>query len=222
MPMKTFDLEVQPRVETGGGPAHRLREADEIPAVVYGRSGCRSIRVAGPTFRSLYREVEGAGVFIEIKEEGHESTLSLIKEVQRNTRTDAILHVDFFEIERGKPMTASVSVHIVGEAVGVRTEGGVLEISAHEMAVRCLPRNLPEYIEIDVTDLQADHSIQVQHVPPLPDVEFLDSPDKAIIRCSGEAPEEEAEEEVELLEGEEGEAKEGADGEAEQEGAEGA
>lgn len=223
MPMKTFDLEVKTRSELGSGPSRRLRKADEIPAVVYGKFGSRSIRVAGPTFRSLFREVEGAGVFIEIKEEGQEPVLSLIKEVQRNTRSDAILHVDFFEIERGKPMTASVSIHLVGEAVGVRTEGGVIQINAHEITVRCLPRDLPEFIEIDVTDLQVEHSIQVQHVPPISAVEFLEHPDKVVVRCSGEAPEEEEpEEEVEVLEGEEAETADGAPDEAQQEGAEGA
>ena len=225
MPMKTFDLEVRTRTQIGGGPSRRLRQADEIPAVLYGKFGSRSIRIAGPTFRSLFRQVEGAGVLIEIKEEGQEPVLSLIKEVQRNTRSDAILHVDFFEIERGKPMTASVSVHLVGEAVGVRTEGGVLEISAHEMTVRCLPRNLPESIEIDVTDLHVENTIQMHQVPPIAEVEFLDPADKVIVRCSGQAPEEEEEEpeeELEVLEGEEAEAAEGAPDQARpgQEGAE--
>ncbi len=146
--------------------------------------------------------MSGIATLIEVHEDGRDAVWSIIKEVQRNPMTDAFLHIDFHEIERGKPMQASISVRLVGDSIGVKTEDGLLEMRAHEVEVRCLPRYLPEVIEIDVSGLHVGQSVHVNEIEVPEGVEFLDDPSKLIVACVGRAEEEEPEEvEEEIAEG---------------------
>ena len=153
----------------------------------------------------LWKQVSGIATLIEVYEDDRDAVWSIIKEVQRNPVTDAFLHIDFHEIERGKPMQASISVRLVGESIGVKTEDGLLEMRAHEVEVRCLPRHLPEVIEIDVSELHIGHSVHVSEIEVPEGVEFLDDPSKLIVACVGIAEEEEPEEVEEEIDEEVGE-----------------
>ena len=98
-------------------------------------------------------------------------------------------------------MHAKVAIHTIGEPIGVKMDEGILQISAHELEVRCFPQDLPEHIEIDVSELQVGDSIQVANLT-LPDgVEFDEPSDRAVVTCLGKSPEI-IEEEVEPEEGE--------------------
>jgi len=200
--MKQIKLEVKSRDEVGRGPSRRMRVAGNIPAVIYGKSGCRRLAIDRTVFLALWKQVSGIATLIEVHEDGRDAVWSIIKEVQRNPVTDAFLHIDFHEIERGKPMQASISVHLVGDSIGVKTEDGLLEMRAHEVEVRCLPRYLPEVIEIDVSGLHVGQSVHVSEIEVPEGVEFLDDPSKLIVACVGRAEEEEPEEvEEEIAEG---------------------
>ena len=192
--MKQIKLEVKSRDMLGRGPSRRLRVAGSIPAVLYGRSGCRHLAIDRTVFMVLWKQVSGIATLIEVYEDDRDAVWSIIKEVQRNPVTDAFLHIDFHEIERGKPMQASISVRLIGDSIGVKTEDGLLEMRAHDVEVRCLPRNLPEIIEIDVSGLHIGQSVHVSEIEVLEGVEFLDNPNKLIVACVGRAAEEEPEE----------------------------
>jgi large subunit ribosomal protein L25 len=142
----------------------------------------------------------------ELKMEGDgESHYAIIQELQRNTRTDAFLHVDFKEVVRGKEMEADIPVRTRGVADGVRNYGGVLEISANTLRVRCLPRHLPEAIVIEVTELSIGRSIHLSEIEAGEGITFLGDPELVVVACggaSGGAEDEADEAEEEVVDGE--------------------
>ncbi|NBV55978.1 MAG: 50S ribosomal protein L25, partial [Verrucomicrobia bacterium] len=158
--MKKFSLNVTSRQVHGRGPARRLRLEGAIPAIIYGKSGNQSVSVKQEDFRTLMRAKGTAAALIDLNVDG-KLMLSLIKESQRHPITQKFLHIDIMEIDPKSLMTAAIPVRAVGEAYGVKTEGGTLAIVSQTVNVRCLPENLPEFIEVDVTELKVNQSIHV-------------------------------------------------------------
>ncbi len=185
--MKQYTLEVHSREDKGSGVANRLRRAGNIPAVAYGVSGTRKLAVNQVDFRKLWVKVAGATAIIEINDDKKEKTLSIIQDVQRDPLTDQILHIDFHEVESDKKMHASVTIHVFGESVGVKNENGFLDIQSHEVEVNCLPQNLPEFIEIDVSDLHAGQAIHIKDLIKLDGVDYLNNPEDVIVSCIGKS-----------------------------------
>jgi large subunit ribosomal protein L25 len=148
------------RTNAGSGEARRIRRAGRIPAVVYGRSGkALSIDLDALEFANNIKGIsESTIVKIEVDGKTHEA---FVKDTQRNIMDGAILHVDFYEVESDTTFRARVSVHIHGTPVGVR-EGGILESPLHEIEVECLPKDLPERIDVDVSELKVNQSIHVR------------------------------------------------------------
>jgi len=181
--MKLLKLPVHPRDKTGRGPARRLRASSEIPAVIYGKSGVRHLTVKAPEFRLLMRAVAGTAALVEISDPAGTATLSLLQEVQRDARTDHFVHIDLREVSATEPMRAGVPVRVFGESVGVKLESGIIEISRHELFVRCLPKDLPDIISVDVTELHAGQSIHVSDLKPIPGVTFADRAEEVVVAC---------------------------------------
>lgn len=194
--MKQLNLSVRQRKRTGRGHARRLRYQGEIPAVVYGRNGSHALAVGEPSFRQLMRQVGDTAAIIQIVDDEKNEFLALIKEIQRNPVTDQFVHIDFMEVDTNVEVTARVSIHAVGEPVGVKMDGGVLDLVLHDVEVRCLPANLPERIEIDVAALRIGESIHIRDLPKLEGVEYIgadhDAPVLAVTGADAEEPEEEA------------------------------
>lgn len=200
--MKQYDLHVSPRKELGRGPAGRMRKAGKLPAVLYNaKSGTgaaqgepadnvRHLTIETREFRDLHKKMAGTTALIQIIEEGKDNCFAVIQDLQRDPLADTFIHIDFREIERGKPMHAPVIIHTVGEAFGVRNQAGVIEVSAYQVEVRCLPRHLPEYIEIDVTELRTGQSYSIADLVAPEGVEFLDDPDTTVVACVGATPDE--------------------------------
>lgn len=186
--MKQITLKTAPREapETGRTASKHMRQNGEIPAVIYGESGHRNLKLNAHEFMMAYRKMSGGAALIELKSEGEgEGMFAIIQEMQRNSRTDAFIHVDFREIVRGKDMETDIPVHTTGVPDGVKNYGGVLEVSAHTLRVRCRPRNLPEYIEVNVAPLEIGKSIHLSEVEAPDGVTFLDDPDIVIAGCVG-------------------------------------
>lgn len=184
--MKQVTLNVSSREDFGRSASRNLRQGGVVPAVIYGESGVRHLALEAHAFQMAYRSFAGRAALLELKVEGHEeSTFAIIQELQRNPRTDAVVHVDFKEIVRGREMEADIPVEARGTPIGVRNYGGVLEISMYTLRVRCRPRNLPESIVIDVTDLQIGHSLHLSDLTPPEGVTFLDDPEFVVVACVG-------------------------------------
>lgn len=187
--MKQLKLNVKQRPGTGRGPARRLRNAGQIPAIIYGKAGTNPVTVDTVEFRTLMRAKGTSAAIVELTLDNGSKALSLIKDFQRDALTQKIVHIDLLQVNAGEEMTASVPVHITGEAHGVRLEGGTLDVIAHEIKVRCLPKDLPEFITIDVTELKNGESVHVANLKSVAGVTFPGDQKRTLVVCS--APEEE-------------------------------
>jgi large subunit ribosomal protein L25 len=136
----------------------------------------------------LMRQKGDAAATVELKNQS-KSVLTIITEIQRNTMTDYFMHVDFQEISEGEKLTTNVPVHVKGEAYGVKNEKAMLEIVRHRVTVRCLPKDLIEDIEVDVSDLHAGQSIHIKDLPTFEGVEYTGDGKGVVVACIGEAAE---------------------------------
>ncbi|MCX7029933.1 MAG: 50S ribosomal protein L25 [Spirochaetes bacterium] len=220
--MEPKKLNVQLRTDQGKSASGRLRRGGKIPAVVYGHTEPLAITVDAHEFRTAFRRItENTVVQLTMPEGVHEV---LVKDYQQNHLSGQIVHLDFYEFEKGKSLKTRVPVQLTGAPVGVK-EGGILETLMHDLEVECLPKDLPEVITLDISNLALNHSIHVRDLLLAEGVKALNSLEQVVcvvaIRKAEEEPKPAAE--GELVEGElaegavaEGEAAEGeaAEGEA--------
>lgn len=206
-------LAARRRHETGKGVARRLRAAGKVPAVLYGKdqesvSLTLDAREALHLFHSISVENTIVNVRIDDDEEEMET---LVREIQMHPYRSELIHVDFYCIERGVALEVDIPANIVGVAQGVR-DGGILEVILHEFRVKCLPIDIPDTIDVEVSALDIGDSIHVSEISMDEGVELLTDPGQTVCLVSAPRVEEEEVEEVEEgLEGEE--AAEGADAE---------
>lgn len=180
--MKKFQLTVTSRDGTGRSASRRLRKAEKIPAILYGKhTKPENLAVNGPEFVKLLKEISGRAALIELKRDAGTTALSFLQEVQRDPITDKYLHLDLQEVKENEKMIISVTVRITGEAYGVKTEGGVLDTATKRLRIRTLPKDLPDFIEVDVTELKMGESIHVSALKAIAGVEFLDSPSQPVV-----------------------------------------
>jgi len=229
---KQVQLKAKSRVETGKGPVKRLRAAGVVPAVVYGaRTKPLNIAIEFDELDKVLHQATGENVLVDLLVEENGQTnnrLALIQEVQHHPFEDVVLHVDFHEVSATEKLRTAVPVRPVGEPAGVKTGGGVLEWVMRELHVECLPKDLPEVIEVNVEKLEIGQGIHVSDITPPAGVTLLDDKGQSIFIVAAPIAEEEvavaateglAEPEVigeKKEEGEEGEATEGeAKGKAE-------
>lgn len=182
--MKQFSLQVASRTGIGRGPSRRVRQAGRIPAILYGKLNApQALTLDAPEFTKLLKGIAGSAAIVEIQADNAAARLSIIQEIQRDPMTDRILHVDLHEVSADEEVEIEVAVHAVGDSIGVRTENGILELVAHQVRISCLPRNLPSFIEVDVSELHLNHSIHVRDLPKLPGVKYVDDPGQPVIAC---------------------------------------
>ncbi len=160
---KILDLQAEVRTQSGTGAVKRMRKAGNIPAALYGRKvKPSSIQVHGKTFSKLLEGSASDNILVSLKIAGEEQ-LALVQEVQHDYLRGGILHIDFHAIAADEEIHANVPVVTVGEAKGQK-QGGLVEAIHHEIEVRCLPKDLPESIEIDVTGLEVGQGIHVREI----------------------------------------------------------
>jgi large subunit ribosomal protein L25 len=213
--MEPKKLSVQLRTDRRKTASGRLRREGKIPAVVYGHTEPLSITVDAREFRGAFKRItENTVVHLALPEGVHEV---LVKDYQQNHLTGQIMHLDFYEFEKGKALKTRVPIQLTGAPIGVK-EGGILETLMRELDVECLPRDLPEVITLDISDLALNHSIHVRDMPLAEGVKVLNSPEQVVcvvaVRKAEEEPKPAAEGELAEGAAAEGEAAEGAAGAA--------
>ncbi len=200
--MEAISLPVSSRSRSGSAAAGRIRREGGIPAVLYGTSGTRNLSVERSTFLQVWRKA-GQSSIVTIDDGEGFSSMSLIQDVQRNAITDEFMHIDFLEVSAGHAITAHIPVHVQGTPIGVSSEGGVLDIQLHELEVRCLPKDLPHQIDVDVRALKLGDVIHFRDLPALEGVEYVgdeETPVAAVTHGAVQETEEEGEEkEVEII-----------------------
>jgi large subunit ribosomal protein L25 len=178
-------LKVATRAQTGRSSSRRLRKANRIPAILYGKhSDPEKLSIEVPEFTKLLKSVAGRSLLIELKREDKaEKALSFLQEIQRDPITDRYLHVDLHEVKPDEKFEIRVPVRVVGESFGVKNQSGVLEIASHMLRIRCLPGDLPEAIEIDVTSLNVGQTIKVGELKAVEGVTFMDDKGQPVVAC---------------------------------------
>lgn len=182
--MKQLKLSVSHRGVLGSTACKRLRKSGFVPAVIYGKSGSESISIKETELRKLMRAIGGSATLVEVTNDKGAAKLSVIENLHREPTTGAFLHVDFHEVSANEEMHATLPVHTTGESVGVKLENGILEVVLHHIDVKCLPKNLPEYITIDISDLHVGQAIHLKSIPKMEGVTVIGDPEIVVISCS--------------------------------------
>lgn len=194
-----FEFEAQARTARGGAAARRLRREDRVPAVVYG-AGKAPVSIS-LLHKDVMKALEHEAVYshiLTLKTDGKAEKV-VLKDVLRNPSQPKVLHVDFYRVSSKEKLTMQVPVHFEGEeeAPGLK-DGGVLSKLMTELELSCLPKDLPEYIVVDISKLDMGHAIHLSEIKLPAGVEFLhpvdEEHDQAVV--SIHAPKEEEPEEL--------------------------
>lgn len=225
-----FHIQVRTREATGKNSNRRLRASGQIPAVLYGTA---HDTVPIEVERKKVEEVFRAGatentIFLLRRLESDQERHARIREIQIDPVSREVLHIDFQRVLMDQVIQLEVPIQPVGTPKGVKDEGGVLDFVTREVSVECLPGDIPETLEVDVSDLAIGDHVEAGALRLPKDVTLLEEPDRVIVSVAYpvriEEPEEEEEEAEELLEAEREEpevirrGKEEEEGEAEEEG----
>ncbi len=175
---KQLQLKAKTRAEAGRGQVKRLRATGAVPGVVYGaKVQPLNIAVAVVDLEKVLHHATGENVLVDLLvDEGGKTAnrLALIQEVQHHPFEDTILHVDFHEVSATEKLRTAVPVRPVGEPSGVKNGGGVLEHVMRELHVECLPKDLPDVIEVNVEKMEIGEGIHVGDIAAPAGVTLLD------------------------------------------------
>lgn len=170
MSSEQFELIARERRRTGTAPVRRLRREGDVPAVLYGGGkGNLSIAINHDVlFHSLLKE-EFHSAIIVINTDGNKEQ-AILRDVVRHPHKSAILHADFQRVEATKTLVMSLPIHFIGEeeCIGVKTAGGIISHLMNEVEISCLPKDLPESLELDVSKLNLNDSLHLSDIA-LPD-----------------------------------------------------
>lgn len=174
-------LNAQLRTETGKGVARTLRREGRVPGVVYGHGDeNRSLTIDALELKKLVSSINVENTLIDLKIEGvRKATSALIREVQYHPARPEILHVDLYQIHAGEKISLDVPIRLHGTPAGVREDSGILQESLRELHIECLPKDIPEGVDIDVSELRIGDSVHVSDVS-LPDVKIMNDPELVI------------------------------------------
>jgi len=165
---KQVKLSVRPRSEAGRNAVKQVRARGAVPAVIYGAHEAPSnLEVDRKAIETVLAHAASEHVLVELEiNDGGKATnkLSIIQEIQHHPVRGDILHVDFHAVSADETVTSQVPIEPTGEAVGVKTHGGLLQQQLHSLEIECFPQNLPEIITVDVSALNIGDSIHVKDI----------------------------------------------------------
>jgi large subunit ribosomal protein L25 len=179
-------LDVVKREGRGKNEARRLRASGRVPAVVYGavNDGKRPVGVPVAVdpkeVLRILRSDSGVNTLITLRLDGSESQV-MVKEYQVDPVTHQLLHADFYQLAMDRAITVTVPISIEGEAKGVKQQGGLLDFVTREVEVECLPTDIPEHIDVDVTELMLHQAVRVRDLPTNPKWKLATDPDTMLV-----------------------------------------
>ena len=159
-------LAAESRTSKGKGAARSARRAGKIPAVIYGHHRePAALTVDAAALTRLITVGHGLRALIDVSIDGKAPVKALFRELQRDpVRPQDVVHVDLYEVKSDEKITVKVQLHLTGTAEGVRNGGGILEHPVRELNIKCFPADIPDAIEIDVTNLAIGKSIHVSEI----------------------------------------------------------
>jgi len=192
--MKSVSLSAAPRALGRRAGAKALRAAGRIPAVIYGRQAKpQNLELSSKEITDLIHHSVSENLLVDlaVKDDARPKRLALVQEIQHHPLSGKVLHVDFHEVAENEKVSIMVPVEGSGEAVGVKTDGGVLEHVLFKIRIRGLPKDLPEIITVDVSQLKIGQSIHLGDIPAPPGTEIIGDKKVPVIAVSAPRTEEE-------------------------------
>ncbi len=161
--METLIVEAEPRSTFGKGPNRRLRSQGKIPAVIYGeKEETLSVSIDPKDIIGILRSHGGGNTIFELRIEGREGTTSaMIKDYQIEPIKHELLHADLVRIAMDNVLSLSVNIELRGTPIGVKTEGGMLDFITRTVDVTCLPKDIPETLVAEISDLAIGDHLRV-------------------------------------------------------------
>jgi large subunit ribosomal protein L25 len=180
--MAEIVVNAKTREDRGKNAARRLRREGFVPGVVYGGKGENiAVAVDPKALQKVLRSEAGRNSILKLDIANAGATNAILKSWQVDPIREHFLHADFYRIAMDVAIRVTVPIHVVGEAPGVKTEGGILELILREIEVECLPGDIPERIDLDVSNLGINGSLRVSDVAAPAKVKVLEAADQVVV-----------------------------------------
>jgi large subunit ribosomal protein L25 len=161
---KKTSLKAAPRARTGSGRLNQMRREGWLPSVIYGKGTDNiNLKVDAKTFADLLAHSSSENILVNLDIEGHGTRLAFLQSIQHDPISGKALHADFRSIDEKTAITAHIPTHLNGESAGVKA-GGLIEQYVHAIEITCLPNDLPESIEVDISALQIGDSLHIGEI----------------------------------------------------------
>jgi len=162
-----FELQAEVREDMGKGASRRLRRlADQVPAIIYG--GDKDPQPLTLVRKDLEKALENEAFYSHVLtiNVGKDKQKAILKDLQRHPARESVMHADFMRVNENKPIKLHVPIHFVNEAraYGVKTEGGIVQHQETDIEVQCLPKDIPEYIEVDMLEVKIGEIIHLSDI----------------------------------------------------------
>jgi len=168
-------VEARPREKTGSADAKRLRRANRVPAVVYGEGAPKHVTLDGHKLAKQLGDESFRATVLTLKVDGREPVQALLRDLQRHPFRRDVLHVDFLEVSQTREINANVPLRFVNaeSSPGVKLHHGIMTVIENEVEIHCLPKDLPEYVEVDVGNLEVGMSVHLSEIPVPEGIRFV-------------------------------------------------
>jgi large subunit ribosomal protein L25 len=181
----SINVSASRRSEFGKNASRRLRVSGSIPATVYGQGKeAQSVQLDPKVIWNIMHSHAGQNTIFELAIDSGDSSHALIKHYQRDPVKGNLIHVDLLRIDMTHKLTLRVPIEISGIPVGVKIGGGLLDIIMREIEIKCLPADIPEHIQVDVSHLELNQALRVNELKPSDKIEVLSDQDAVIVMVS--------------------------------------
>jgi large subunit ribosomal protein L25 len=178
-------LTAQRRTQVGRNAIKKIKAAGMVPGVIYGSTQEPvNLQINGRELLNVLSHASGENILVELEildGDEKQNALAMIQEIQHHPLQREILHVDFHAVSANETVSAEVPIETVGEAVGVKVHGGLLEHILRYLEVECLPADLPQVIQVDVTNLDVGQSLHVRELKLPPGVEAITDAEQTVV-----------------------------------------
>lgn len=188
--MEKFTIHAEKREEVGKGVARSLRRKEMIPAILYRGGGSIPIKFSKKELAQFINTTAGEQVMVNLQFADGDNRLALMKDYQLEPTRGELLHADFFEVLLTEEVRVTVHITPVGEPIGVKRDGGILQHLLREMEIECLPDKIPGHIKIDISGLEIGQSFHVSDLKLDEDIKVLTDPQDVIVNVIAPAVEE--------------------------------
>lgn len=181
--MSEMTIDVQKRERVGKGGNREARRNGLIPGVVYG-GGKDSvpIQLDRKTFVELMKKSDSENPIFRLKlSDSGQERHAILREIQKDPVSRMVIHLDFQRVEMNQKVHVTVPIELKGTAYGVKTEGGLIDFVTREIAIECLPGDIPAHIDFDVTEVRVGQHVEARELQLPNGVTLFDSPDKVIL-----------------------------------------